>query len=151
MIFCNTKYHRCYFKKILKYIVFFFFYQFQTITNPLYHFVFVFTHRNDMKLTISQWNWWKLRLCFGKTIWNWVFLSETGGKSRLLFRKMIWNRVFPSETGGKLRLCFGKMIWNQSISQWNWWKIEIMFWENRMKPSIQYQKNLDLWPFSFEF
>ncbi len=27
-----------------------------------------------------------------------------------------------------------------SISQRNWWKIEIMFWENDMKPCIWYQK-----------
>jgi len=33
--------------------------------------------------------------------------------------------------------------WNdmkQSISQWNWWKIEIMIWENNMKPSISQWK-----------
>jgi len=29
-----------------------------------------------------------------------------------------------------------------SISQWNRWKIEIMFWENDMKLSIRYQKIL---------
>jgi len=29
-----------------------------------------------------------------------------------------------------------------SISQWNRWKIEIMFWENNMKLSIRYQKIL---------
>ncbi len=29
---------------------------------------------------------------------------------------------------------------NLSISQWNWWKIEIMFWENSMKPRIRYRK-----------
>ncbi len=64
MIFCDTKYHRCYIKKISKYIVFFFFYQFQTVSNPLYCFVFVFTHWNDMKLSISQWKRWKIKIMF---------------------------------------------------------------------------------------
>ncbi len=46
-----------------------------------------------------------------------------------------WNWVFLSETG-KINIVFWENDMKPSISQWNHWKIEIMFWENIMKWSI---------------
>jgi hypothetical protein len=55
---------QCYFQIISDQYNFFLLYQFQTISNPLYRFVFVFTDWNDMKLSISQWNRWKIEIMF---------------------------------------------------------------------------------------
>ncbi len=104
-IFCDIKYQPCYFKKILKYIIFFFCYQFQTVSNTLYHFVFVFTHWNDMKLSISQWNWWKIEIMFMESYMK-PSISQ-------------WSQW-------KIEIMFWDTDMKPSISLWNWWKIEIM-------------------------
>jgi hypothetical protein len=48
---------------------------------------------NNMKLSISQWNWWKIEIMFWETdmklIWNQVFLCEIGEKSRLCLKLII--------------------------------------------------------------
>jgi hypothetical protein len=91
----------------------------------------MFTHWNDIKLSISQWNWWKIEIMFWENNMKWVFLSETQWnrlKIDISFGKMIWNQVFLSETVGKSRLCFGKTIWNWVFDIKKSWFMIISIW-----------------------
>ncbi len=100
-----TKYQWCYFEIYQNVIGFCFNYQFQII-YPLDNFVFLFCE-----------------ITFGKTTWNWVFVSETGIKSRLCLGNWeIWGEI--------------DILGIMSICQYE---------------TVTIQKNLNLWPFASAF